>query len=127
VAFAAGNGMGAELPKDLAEATGQIVAETGNLNKMTLSCVFCVNHHGKVAKSAIEFLVVCQEQRSGFARSWSRQTSGNDRAFGIAATLNFRAPDLLPGPWSVVCFARGVSRRIYVDLGGVRLAELMWK
>ena len=38
-----------------------------------------------------------------------------------------RAPDLLPGPWPVVCFARGVSRRIYVDLGGVRLAELMWK
>ena len=43
------------------------------------------------------------------------------------AIPSLRAPDLLPGPWPVVCFARGVSRRIYVDLGGVRLAELMWK
>jgi hypothetical protein len=43
------------------------------------------------------------------------------------AKPKLRAPDLLPGPWPVVCFASGVSRRIYVDLGGVRLAELMWK
>jgi hypothetical protein len=47
--------------------------------------------------------------------------------FDEALVPNFRAPDLLPGPWPVVCFASGVSRRIYVDLGGVRLAELMWK
>jgi len=38
--------------------------------------------------------VVYQEQRLGFAGSWSRQTSGNDRAFRILAnpaTLKFNA------------------------------------
>jgi hypothetical protein len=47
-----------------------------------------------VKNTAATRLVVYQEQSLGFAGSWSRQTSGNDRAFRILAnpaTLKFNA------------------------------------
>ena len=50
-----------------------------------VSVIRCIMRKLQCIWDARSPLLVCQEQTSGFARSWSRQTSGNHRAFRILA------------------------------------------